>query len=382
MIDCKKDNDYIWTVYVHINKENGKTYVGITSKDVEERWRNGFGYYGQVFYSAIEKYGWDGFDHEIVASNLTQKEAENFEKILIKELDSLVHHNGYNVASGGLCGLHILRPVYQFNIHGDLLKEYPSIDDAENETGVLSPNIIACCCDKYSQAGGYLWKYKSDVTDILKFKDSIDWTVFDRFEPVYQFDMQQNFIAEYENALEASKQNKKWFNSSILEACRGNIRHACGYIWRFKTDIPDVSKFKNEYIDMTRKEKTGKVVLQFDLEGNFIREFKSAKEAANFYNCDPHTITYACTGRSKSGVGFLWRYKDDYNGEKIKYEPYKPNTKHVYQFDLGGNFIAEYESATIAGESIGCSGHDISATCRGKQKTCAGFIWRYEPYLN
>lgn len=33
-----------WTVYVHINKVNGKRYVGITSLDVNDRWRNGDGY--------------------------------------------------------------------------------------------------------------------------------------------------------------------------------------------------------------------------------------------------------------------------------------------------------------------------------------------------
>ena len=32
-----------WTVYVHINKVNGKRYVGITSLDVNDRWRNGDG---------------------------------------------------------------------------------------------------------------------------------------------------------------------------------------------------------------------------------------------------------------------------------------------------------------------------------------------------
>ena len=76
-----------WSVYIHISPSN-KFYVGITSKHPEERWRNGFGYYSQPFYNVVKKYGWDNIYHEVIASNLTQEEACNFERILIKKLDS------------------------------------------------------------------------------------------------------------------------------------------------------------------------------------------------------------------------------------------------------------------------------------------------------
>lgn len=54
-------------VYQHINKQNGKRYIGITSqKTPQKRWKNGLGYMGQpLFYNAIVKYGWDGFTHEV-----------------------------------------------------------------------------------------------------------------------------------------------------------------------------------------------------------------------------------------------------------------------------------------------------------------------------
>ena len=46
-------------VYMHINKENKKAYIGITSRvNPEYRWRNGEGYITQTkFYRAITKYG-------------------------------------------------------------------------------------------------------------------------------------------------------------------------------------------------------------------------------------------------------------------------------------------------------------------------------------
>ena len=367
-----------WSVYAHINKINGKYYVGITSKDVEERWKNGFGYRGQLFYKAIEKYGWDNFEHIIIASNLTKEEAENFEKLLIKNLNSHSKKNGYNVSFGGIGGTTPLKPVYQFDLCGNLIKEYDSITEAENETDVPSSNIIACCNNKYKQASGFIWKYKDDIIDLKKFCEELDCSVYDKYEPIYQFDMEQNFIAEYPNASEASKNNPKWFSNSILSVCRGEWKYACGYIWRFKKDVPDIKTFKYEHIDFSRKTYKGNSVLQFDLNGNFIREFNSVKDASEYYNCDSHTITYACSGRTKTGINYLWRYKKDYHGERIVYEPYKPKSIPVLQFDKNNNLIAEYESATHASKSLNCSSNDIRSVCRGKQKTCKGFVWKYK----
>lgn len=102
LVDIALQEERCWFVYVHINKINGKKYVGITSQKVEYRWKNGMGYKGQPFYNAIKKYGWDGFEHEILASNLTEDEANNFEIVLIRELDTLLENgNGYNKTEGG-----------------------------------------------------------------------------------------------------------------------------------------------------------------------------------------------------------------------------------------------------------------------------------------
>ena len=77
-------------------------YVGMTSKSPNQRWQNGLGYKNcPHFYHAIQKYGWDGFDHEIFASHLTQEEAENMEKILIAKLQTQNPELGYNILEGG-----------------------------------------------------------------------------------------------------------------------------------------------------------------------------------------------------------------------------------------------------------------------------------------
>ena len=92
----------MYTVYQHKNKINGKVYIGITSQKPEQRWRNGEGYKSSpYFYSAIQKYGWDNFEHNILFTELTKEEACLKEQELIKQFDSMNREHGYNSTSGG-----------------------------------------------------------------------------------------------------------------------------------------------------------------------------------------------------------------------------------------------------------------------------------------
>lgn len=93
----------MYTVYQHINKINQKSYVGITKQKPENRWgNNGINYKSSPhFYAAIQKYGWDNFEHLILFENLSKEDAEKKEKELIKELDLQNPAKGYNIMEGG-----------------------------------------------------------------------------------------------------------------------------------------------------------------------------------------------------------------------------------------------------------------------------------------
>lgn len=83
----------------------------------------------------------------------------------------------------------------------------------------------------------------------------------------------------------------------------------------------------------------------------------------------------------------------DYDPKKVKkrYRPVDDSYKYkaVKQYDLNMNYLATYESLTIASKTIGIGKSSISACCRGKTKTCGGYIWRFaddeselKPYKN
>lgn len=92
-----------YTVYQHTNKFNNKKYIGITKQLPQHRWgTHGCNYYNSPrFWSAIKKYGWDSFQHDILFTNLTKEEACTKEIELIKEFKTQDKDFGYNMLEGG-----------------------------------------------------------------------------------------------------------------------------------------------------------------------------------------------------------------------------------------------------------------------------------------
>lgn len=90
-----------YCVYKH-TCPNGKVYIGITNCDPLLRWRNsGAGYSRQIFFRAIQKYGWDNIQHEIICEGLSKEEAEAKEIELITLYQSNNRNFGYNISGGG-----------------------------------------------------------------------------------------------------------------------------------------------------------------------------------------------------------------------------------------------------------------------------------------
>lgn len=92
-----------WCVYIHTNKTNDKKYIGITGQNPpERRWRNGTAYKNNPYFiNAIEKYGWDGFKHEVILTGVTLVYAQQVEIALIKHYKTRNPLYGYNLTNGG-----------------------------------------------------------------------------------------------------------------------------------------------------------------------------------------------------------------------------------------------------------------------------------------
>lgn len=190
-------------VYKHTVIENGKCYIGITSQNPRYRWGiDGKKYKNcPFFYKAIQKYGWENIKHEIIATGLIKKEAEDMEVELISKNRSNEDKFGYNILIGGNLGTvgttvsqETREKLRRFNLgkknkpmpettrrgienaRWKTKKKIAQIDietnkvikiweggiDIERAGIALNSNIIKCCRNKADSAGGFHWKYANE----------------------------------------------------------------------------------------------------------------------------------------------------------------------------------------------------------------------------
>lgn len=91
-----------YVLYEHRNKKNGKRYIGVTNNTTKRWYGKGKHYDGcPYFWSAIQKYGWDNFEHNVLVYDLSREEASRLEKHFIKRFRTLAKEFGYNLAEGG-----------------------------------------------------------------------------------------------------------------------------------------------------------------------------------------------------------------------------------------------------------------------------------------
>jgi hypothetical protein len=99
-----------------------------------------------------------------------------------------------------------------------------------------------------------------------------------------------------------------------------------------------------------------KPVLQYDLEGNFIKEWECGKKACislGFNNVDG--ISACCIGKQKTAFGFVWKFKKDNIKNTItleKRKTYKKGVKRIKSQSIEINNI-KYNSITQAAKSLG-----------------------------
>jgi group I intron endonuclease len=139
-------------------------------------------------------------------------------------------------------------------------------------------------------------------------------------------------------------------------------------------------------------EKRFKPVLQYSLDGSFIKEWSSQLEVYNILGID---INNCLQKRYKSSGKYQWIYKENFiysNIEPIKSYK-KRNKKHckkisknktgkglkpIFQLDLEGNIVREWESQSKASKEMNLPISCINLCLVGKNKTSGGYKWVYK----
>lgn len=315
-------------IYCIENLKNNKKYIG-QSGDIKWRWMRhkcdlrGNSHHNRHLQSAWNKYGEENFICYVIEycdSNLLNEK----EKYWIKYCDT--YNIGYNLDFGGdgirgykhteeeIQKMRMIKdpePIIQLDLKGNYLNRFISSGEAGDFIGKESVSGIKRCCekDKYRQAYGYIWVYEKDYLS-----GNIDWDYYlnkpeNKPKPVLQYDINMNLIKEWESAY--STRTYGFSESTVAAACNGKYNTYKGYIWVWK-DNPELyfkNKQKRKEAALNKKISKQKIILQFNRDNSFIKEWTYKEIKDNGYNLN--TIQSCCNGHVKTYKNYIWKYKEE-----------------------------------------------------------------------
>ena len=290
-------------IYKVTNLVNQKKYIG-QSTDIERRFKehhtDPFEMTNpasrHIFYKAIRKYGIENFSFEIL-EECTAKELDEKEKYWIKHYNTYIgweNCQGYNMTIGGSgSGSRKIDPENVVL----LWKQGYSIDE-----------IINILDSSYTTIIKYLHQSNLAYVKINERK-----TLIAPCRSILQYSLSGDFIKCYETISDAVKDLIKNYPkvavSNICQACEQKITTAYNYIWKYADDPTPISQLVEKAKQKIHHR--NRVVNQYDLQGNFLKSFSTIKEAQLSIGAKSiSSITNACTGRSKTSGGYIWKYKD------------------------------------------------------------------------
>lgn len=391
----------LFCVYMHTNQINNKRYVGITNQKPSYRWRtDGSGYKHQMFGRAIDKYGWENFSHELLAIDVSKEEACKFEQKYIEKYKTTNPKFGYNLSLGGEAGAFGVynrgasRPVYQYDLQGNYIKEWPSMDEVERQLGILSSNVQACTVGKTKSSGGYQWsrqKYeKMGVVD----ESLMQKLKHDKSIKIYKYSMEDgSFVGRFcsmweaSDSIDTSGKKISGVRVHILDCLEKRQFSAYGYRWFYE--------YQGETVSIKQISPKCKRVHQYSLNGEYITSYNSSIEAAAAVNGSYTKIGACCRGARKSSAGYMWSFDliedgiEQYSSsvdvalrrkgvKKVYQKKGTDHKKKVSQFDKDWNLIKTYNSILEATRSVGGkSQYMITKCCQGKKEFAFKYRWKY-----
>lgn len=115
-----------------------------------------------------------------------------------------------------------------------------------------------------------------------------------------------------------------------------------------------------------------KRVVQYDLRGNRIAAYPSARAASIATGVSPTSISRCCNGKRENGGDFLWTFE----GDPLDTSLFHPQ---VLQYDFIGNFVQAYERpADVEKVYKGSSAEYVFKCLRGQKDYYLNSFWVWD----
>lgn len=299
----KKQIYYIYK----LTSPSGRVYVGQTNS-INKRfsaYRNlGSNCEKQILlFRSLKKYGWKSFKKEIIIDGIySEDEISEKEIKLIKYFKS--NKKSLNISEDKVYRIKDRKkhpnniPIYQCDKNGNIIREWCSIAMACDELKISSQsNIAVAIRTKKLKSHGFYW-CKQEEYD----RDWIKRTInkpHSLSKVVYQLSLDGRKVNEFYNAKQASEHTG--IKKGNILGCTCGANHtitAGGYFWIKEVDYSD--KNVEKLIQKHSKIKNAKSIFVFDINMNFIKEYRSITETSISLNVAKSVIIRQCKNKVKN----------------------------------------------------------------------------------
>ena len=356
-----------YILYCTVNKINGKIYIGVHRTPTPYEFDGYLGCGAFIdssssynkckvpLHAAINKYGIESFYRITLMVFDTYEEALKQEAIIVNE-EFVKNPMTYNATVGGGLPPLLTVKMYQFDLKGNLIKEWESQTEINNYFGT-HVNFADIIRNKRTFAG-YLWSYDKFIT-----LDNIKTETNHGF--ISQYDLDGNLIRLYKNTTDAAEE-LNFIREYITQAVFRKKPYKNFYFLKSDVDIKEVlsDKFKRKCNrqPVYRYLESGEFDAEFDTTANAVKNTPKAHSSA---------IKNAVVNGKLCG-GYRWSYKKSNNYFNISNPTeYKKVTK-IKQLSLTGDLIKIWDKDECKKEFKNCL-----KVCQGSLKSTQGYKFEY-----
>ena len=184
--------------------------------------------------------------------------------------------------------------TYQYNINGNLLNIFESIQEAAQKLDLDKKQIVNALANKNTVEDCYFLPASINIYDVIEWRKSKNGGR----KIVYRYAMNGQYDCEFKSIADAARSLNLKSTSGISAAIKDSQKSAGGYRWSLikETTIPEVQ---------INKELKPQPVEVFNLQGNFIKEFNTISECIKEFPYCRRVLR----GERKSSHNYIFKYK-------------------------------------------------------------------------
>ena len=133
----------------------------------------------------------------------------------------------------------------------------------------------------------------------LNYSDVVAW----KRKPVYQYDLDGNFITKHKCCANAEKMMGTYQGAMVHVMYESKVGMWQGYLWSFEY------RTKEQWISILKEHKSSlHPIVQMNDEGKEIARYNTTAEAAKTMGVSVTAICNCANGKTKHSAGYKWRY--------------------------------------------------------------------------